>query len=135
MHNRKKLDRPPTDAEVAALSKKSQTYASLVGICFDRRKTGDHSEDTLGLVAKMLKNNPDFYTLWNFRREILLFMNSSLKDANPDCKYSADNADAIRNQEMGLSQEGIMKNPKSCELKSELIIDVARGTYVCLFCT
>jgi hypothetical protein len=115
MHNRKKLDRPPTEAEVAALQKKSQTYASLVGIIFERRRQADRSADTLGLLGKMLRNNPDFYSLWNFRREILQDMHPALVECSRDNKFSAENADQIRDEEMGLSAEGIAKNPKSCK--------------------
>lgn len=115
MHNRKKLERPPTDAEVAALQKKCQTYASLVGICFDRRKAQDHSDDTLQLVAKMLKNNPDFYSLWNFRREVLISMNSDLANASKQTPFVDANASVILEQEMSLSAEAIQRNPKSCK--------------------
>ena len=115
MHNRKKLDRPPSDTELAAVQKKSQTYASLVQIIFDRRRAKDHSEETLQLVGKMLKTNPDFYSLWNFRREVLFSMNSALNEASSESKYTGDNADAIREQELNLSTEGIHRNPKSCK--------------------
>jgi len=115
MHNRKKLDRPPSDAEIAAVQKKSQTYASLVQIIFDRRRAKDHSDETLQLVGKMLKTNPDFYSLWNFRREVLFSMNQALSEASFESKYGGENADAIREQEMNLSTEGIQRNPKSCK--------------------
>lgn len=115
MHNRKKLERPPTEAEILALQKKTQTYASLVSIIFQRRKDQDLSKDTLDLVGKMLRNNPDFYSLWNFRREILLSMNPTLSECSTENKYTADNAAAIRDEEMNLSADGIRKNPKSCK--------------------
>lgn len=116
MHNRKKLERPPSDAEIAALQKKSQTYASLVQIIFERRVAKDHSADTLQLVGKMLRTNPDFYSLWSFRREVLFSTNPSLSEASFESKYTGDNADLIRDEEMNLSTEGIQRNPKSCTL-------------------
>jgi hypothetical protein len=115
MHNRKKLDRPPTEAEISALQKKTQTYASLVSILFDRRKNGDKSAETLTLVGKMLGNNPDFYTLYNFRREILYNMYPQLEECGEGKKYSGGNANEIRDAEMKLSADGIMRNPKSCK--------------------
>lgn len=118
MHNRKKLDRPPSDAEVAALQKKSQTYASLVGIIFERRKQSDRSADTLGLIGKMLRNNPDFYSLWNYRREILQDMHPALVECTRSSTFNGEAADLIRDEEMGLSAEGIAKNPKSCKYGS-----------------
>jgi hypothetical protein len=115
MHNRKKLDCPPTEAETAALQKKTQTYASLVSILFDRRKNGDKSAETLTLVGKMLGNNPDFYSLYNFRREIIYDMYPQLKECGEGNKYSGGNADEIRDAEMKLSADGIKRNPKSCK--------------------
>jgi geranylgeranyl transferase type-2 subunit alpha len=114
MHNRKKLDRPPTDAEVAALEKKTQTYASLVSIIFQRRAAKDMTAETLSLVGKLIKNNPDFYSLWNFRREILLHMNTGLQECTNQQKYNASNANDLRDDELNLSAEGILRNPKSC---------------------
>lgn len=122
MHNRKKLDRPPSDAEIAAVQKKSQTYASLVQIIFERRRANNHSDETLQLVGKMLKTNPDFYSLWNFRREVLFSMNSTLNEASFESKYAGDNADSIRDQEMSLSTEGIQRNPKSCKKRNAKIL-------------
>lgn len=115
MHNRKKLDRPPSEAEVAALQKKTQTYGSLVSIIFARRKQQENSQDTLDLIGKMLRNNPDFYSLWNFRRDILFGMNAGLEESNVQNKYSGENANAIRDEEMNLSADGIRRNPKSCK--------------------
>lgn len=116
MHNRKKLERPPTEAETAALQKKTQTYASLVSIIFERRSQGDKSADTLNLVGKMIRNNPDFYTLFNFRREILYDMYPQLVESGPGNKYNGNNADQIRDEELTLSADGIVRNPKSCEI-------------------
>jgi len=115
MHNRKKQERPPTDAEVAALKKKSTTYASLVNILFDRRSKHDHSNETLDLIGKMLRNNPDFYTLWNFRREVLFSLHPGLQSAGGASgeKFRDESAAAICEAEMSLSADGIRRNPKS----------------------
>jgi hypothetical protein len=72
MHNRKKLDRAPTVEEIAAVQKKTRTYASLVSNVLERRRTQDNSAETLALIEKMLSSSPDFYTLYNFRREICM---------------------------------------------------------------
>jgi geranylgeranyl transferase type-2 subunit alpha len=118
MHGRKRETEPPSIEVVAALKKKSDTYNSLVNIVFDRRKSNDHSIETLSLCGKMLKNNPDFSTLWNFRREILLTMYSNsihlLKDIDINyVKISDEIGSKIRDEELNLSAEGIKRNPKS----------------------
>lgn len=131
MHNRKKLDRPPSEAEIAALQKKTQTYGSLVSIIFARRKQQDNSQDTLDLIGKLLRNNPDFYSLWNFRREVLFNMNPSLQEATAENKYSGDNANNIRDEEMNLSADGIRRNPKSCKYSDpwyyRILISISSG--------
>lgn len=35
-------------------------------------KRGDHDDEALALTAAMLSNNPDFATLFNYRRNTLL---------------------------------------------------------------
>jgi hypothetical protein len=66
------LDRAPTVEEIAAVQKKTRTYASLVSNVLERRRTQDNSAETLALIEKMLSSSPDFYTLYNFRREICM---------------------------------------------------------------
>jgi geranylgeranyl transferase type-2 subunit alpha len=60
---------------------------------------------TLRLTSQILQHNPDYYTIWNYRREILL--NGIFLDANEEEK------DAIYKQELGFFMELIRINPKS----------------------
>lgn len=92
MHNRKKQVKPLTDIEIATLSKKCMMYESLVNILFERRdhhKKEEYTLETLALTKKMLSNNPDFYTLWNFRREILYEFYPSLRSASSSSSPSS----------------------------------------------
>jgi len=87
MHNRKKQVKPLTDNEIANLNKKCMMYESLVNILFERRdhhkkEQEEYTMETLALTKKMLSNNPDFYTLWNFRREILYELYPSLRSSS-----------------------------------------------------
>jgi len=87
MHNRKKQVKPLTDNEIANLNKKCMMYQSLVNILFERRdhhkkEQEEYTMETLALTKKMLSNNPDFYTLWNFRREILYELYPSLRSSS-----------------------------------------------------
>jgi len=115
MHNRKKSEKPPSEAEVSALTKKCDLYSTLVKEVFDRRSRKDHSDETLVLVGKMLKLNPDFYSLWNFRREILITSHPQLNDSN--IKLQHLEADSIRDKELKISVDGIQRNPKSCTIE------------------
>ena len=39
-----------------------------------QRKNGEMDKESLSLTEQVLAANPDFSTLWNFRREIFLHM-------------------------------------------------------------
>ena len=39
-----------------------------------QRKNGEMDQESLSLTEQVLVANPDFSTLWNFRREIFLLM-------------------------------------------------------------
>lgn len=112
MHNRKKTNVAPSEAEVSALKKKAATYQSLIDIIFARRKSEDYSPETFDTVGKLIKMNPDFYSLWNFRKEILIRNHFPTK---PEGLLSGPSYDAIRDEELNLSTEGIKRNPKSCK--------------------
>lgn len=106
MHNRKKTV-PLNEFETSVLKKKCESYKSLVDNIFLRRLNNDNSRQTLDAVAKMLRNNPDFYTLWNMRREIILATIPSM---------SKSECDLVQHEELQLSADGILRNPKSCKL-------------------
>ena len=112
MHNRKKPDAPPSESEVKALKEKSVMYKSLVHLIFTKRREKDYSNESMTILGKVLRLNPDFYSLWNYRREILLAQLSGLQDANPQQKIQNDD---IRDIELQVSAEGIKRNPKSCK--------------------
>ncbi len=117
MHNRVKTQQ--TEAERHAQVQKAKTYSALVSLFFERKRSQNMSPETLVLTAKMLRNNPDFYTLWNFRREILMHMyGESLgltNDPEPVSKIG-EVGNSLRDQELELSADGIRRNPKSCML-------------------
>jgi hypothetical protein len=112
MHNRKKLDRPLSENELKAIRDKCTTYQNLVDLIFAKRKAQDLTVETLDLVGKMLMLNPDFYSLWNFRREILFHQYPDLPVLVAKAER-CQNAD-LRDKELKISAEGIRKNPKSC---------------------
>ncbi|XP_006458270.1 hypothetical protein AGABI2DRAFT_216711 [Agaricus bisporus var. bisporus H97] len=47
-------------------------YLALTSQVLSRKKQNDLSEDALRLTDKLLQVNPEFYTVWNYRRNIFL---------------------------------------------------------------
>ena len=95
-------------------------------ICISQRNEGCQDVSLLEDIAKLLVANPDVYTLWNYRREILL----TLKDANqqtpivgvdndeagdiPDEKVSpVKDFQSILEREQELTVACFERNPKS----------------------
>uniref|UniRef100_A0A4W4E314 Geranylgeranyl transferase type-2 subunit alpha n=1 Tax=Electrophorus electricus TaxID=8005 RepID=A0A4W4E314_ELEEL len=54
--------------------KKLKVYLSARDAVFSKKSNGVLDEEALQLTQQLLSSNPDFATLWNFRREILLHL-------------------------------------------------------------
>ncbi|XP_042700873.2 geranylgeranyl transferase type-2 subunit alpha isoform X1 [Chrysemys picta bellii] len=74
MHGRLKVKTTEEQAEAKRLEreKKLRQYVAATTAIFEKRKTGQLDKEALELTNQILGVNPDFATLWNFRREILL---------------------------------------------------------------
>jgi len=57
-----------------ATKKKIEAYNQLCQDAFARKKAGDKTKEALESTTQVLGQNGDFYTLWNYRRTILLEM-------------------------------------------------------------
>lgn len=115
MHGRKKVHQ--SEAEKSVQQEKAKTYSTLVKIIMARKAENNTSSETLTLTEKMLTSNPDFYTLWNMRRKILIsshFESLGLSNDKPIIKISPDSGEAIYTQELTVSANALRKNPKSC---------------------
>lgn len=117
MHGRKKSLVPPSQTEIDAIKRKMGIFTSLVDVIFERKATNNFSEETLGLTSKLLASFPDFYSMWNFRREILISLhNKSIgMSNNPTELIPKSLGQSLRDEELALSSECIKKNPKSCK--------------------
>ena len=115
MHGRKKLDKPQSESELSNLHRKTDLYSKTVISVLARIKSNDFSLDSFELAAKVLKSNPDFYSVWNFRKEILISMLPELSTSVVDRHQRLTNVE-IRDAELKLSEDCIRKNPKSCTL-------------------
>ncbi|VDN42323.1 unnamed protein product [Gongylonema pulchrum] len=81
---------------------KLKAYCKTRDRIFDERSKGKMDEEMLTLTAALLVKNPDFYTLWNIRREIIGFL--SQKITNECAEESVKRMDEIFNAELQLTQ-------------------------------
>ncbi|KAJ8371850.1 hypothetical protein AAFF_G00299450, partial [Aldrovandia affinis] len=74
MHGRVKLKSTAQQEEEKRKEreKKLKVYVAARDACFNKRKEGIMDDEALQLTQQLLSSNPDFATLWNYRREILL---------------------------------------------------------------
>jgi geranylgeranyl transferase type-2 subunit alpha len=68
-----------------------------------QNSSGDHGSEGYQLTARLIEINPDYYTLWNYRRRIVQTMLSEA-DANRD---------EVLNKELQLTERALRRNPKS----------------------
>ncbi|XP_030642856.1 geranylgeranyl transferase type-2 subunit alpha [Chanos chanos] len=84
--------------------KKLKVYISLRDACFNKRKDGVFDEEALQLTQQLLSSNPDFATLWNYRREILLHLEKEREKEEVQKVYEA---------ELAFLESCLKVNPKS----------------------
>ena len=47
-------------------------YQSLVDLIYAKIDSNEYTRETLLLTSKLLTKNPEYYTIWNIRRRLLL---------------------------------------------------------------
>ena len=53
----------------------NEYFINLLHIIFlEQRKNREYDKEALEVTGELLGANPDFNTLWNFRREVLAYM-------------------------------------------------------------
>ena len=72
-----------TEAHQRERAAKAAKYGKVVAAIRQRRAQKLHDVESLGLTSKILELNPEFYTLWNFRKEILLEMFAASAESPP----------------------------------------------------
>ncbi|ODV62615.1 Rab geranylgeranyltransferase BET4 [Ascoidea rubescens DSM 1968] len=79
-----------------------RNYKTLNAMVLVRRDKRDYSEDAFRLSTKLLDLNPEYYTIWNYRREI--FLNGLFQDpgdaAKGETAVSNDMIPAILEREL-----------------------------------
>uniref|UniRef100_A0AAY4CAT1 Geranylgeranyl transferase type-2 subunit alpha n=1 Tax=Denticeps clupeoides TaxID=299321 RepID=A0AAY4CAT1_9TELE len=106
MHGRVKLKSTAQQEEERRKEreKKLKVYLATREACFAKRKQGALDEDALQLTQQLLSSNPDFATLWNYRREILLHQETVREEDEVQKLYEA---------ELAFLESCLKVNPKS----------------------
>ena len=93
-----------SEEKKAARAKKTEQYKMLAAEVLRRRAARIYDEKSLGMTSKFLEVNPECYTVWNFRREMLtgIFAKQSEEERRAACE-----------QELRFLEGALMKNPKA----------------------
>ncbi|XP_062871339.1 geranylgeranyl transferase type-2 subunit alpha [Trichomycterus rosablanca] len=70
--------------------KKLKVYVTVRDAIFKKRSDGELDEEALQLTQQLLSSNPDFATLWNYRREILLHLETIKEKEEMQKLYEAE---------------------------------------------
>ncbi|KAG7086650.1 hypothetical protein E1B28_002589 [Marasmius oreades] len=79
-------------------------YLNLTDTVLTKRKNKDYSNDAFESTTALLRDNPEFYTIWNYRRQILL------RGIFP--QSSAVQIKDILIQELSMTTEALRRLPK-----------------------
>lgn len=87
MHHvkRVKQSKEAIEAKKQREQSKIKEYLALCDEVLTRKTSNDYSQDAFTLTQKLLQINPEFYTIWNYRRMIMLrgiFINASPSEIN-----------------------------------------------------
>uniref|UniRef100_A0A0X3NUX8 Geranylgeranyl transferase type-2 subunit alpha n=1 Tax=Schistocephalus solidus TaxID=70667 RepID=A0A0X3NUX8_SCHSO len=83
----------------------AEKFSALTERVLARRNEGDYSMGTLEELSQLLEKSPDMFTLWNYRREILL----DSKNASAPTDVRA----GVFDKELLLTSRCLVNNPKS----------------------
>lgn len=61
-----------TEAERNEELEKITKYQALVDLIHSKLDLGEHNHEALDLTSRLLTKNPEYYTIWNIRRRLLL---------------------------------------------------------------
>uniref|UniRef100_W5K0A0 Geranylgeranyl transferase type-2 subunit alpha n=1 Tax=Astyanax mexicanus TaxID=7994 RepID=W5K0A0_ASTMX len=70
--------------------KKLKVYLTVRDAIFSKRSNGELDEEALQFTQQLLCSNPDFATLWNYRREILLHLETVKEEDEIQKLYEAE---------------------------------------------
>jgi len=114
MHGVKRPDRPKTQEEIDQEREKIAAYQEILKVGMNMKRNKVYDDKSLLITGKILTINPEFYSLWNFRRDILSSL--YLNDGESDSESKIENEETktqMRESELKLTFEAISRNPKS----------------------
>jgi len=105
MHGRLKIKTTAQQDAEKQVERKAKlgAYRKAMSAILARREEGKKDTQQLMMTSQVLQANPDIHTLWNIRRECVLFM----------ALESAPEKDKLWSKEVELTQQCLMSNPKS----------------------
>ncbi|XP_039288101.1 geranylgeranyl transferase type-2 subunit alpha [Nilaparvata lugens] len=106
MHGRVKVrtSEEQKELERKEREKKVKVYKAAIQKVFSKRKNNELDDEGLEITGQILLSNPDIYTLWNYRKEIVLHY----KELRP-----AEELEEVVKTELYLAESCLRKNPKS----------------------
>ncbi|KAF4518171.1 hypothetical protein B566_EDAN007862 [Ephemera danica] len=105
-HGRVKVRTTEQEQEAKRKEREQKLKAYKAGIesVFRKRQDGEFDDELLSLTAQLLVGNPDIYTLWNIRREVLLLYKTKIAEEELGVKLE---------KEVSLTEQCLRSNPKS----------------------
>ena len=117
MHNVKRFTGPQRAARRAKSESMARELKAVCQAALARKAEKRYDDDSLGLAAKAVLANPDFGTVWNFRREALQHTHpdavAGAADGAADDAATSAARRAACETELALTQECLGLNPKS----------------------
>ncbi|XP_033626291.1 geranylgeranyl transferase type-2 subunit alpha-like [Asterias rubens] len=106
MHGRLKVKTTAEQQEAKRKEreKKLKVYSGATQRIIQKRKNGEFDEEALEFTNQLLSANPDYYSLWNYRREIFLELTKTSPSEDLQSRYS---------KELSFLESCLMVNPKS----------------------
>ena len=106
MHGVKRLSQEKRLAKRKENEERAAAYRGRSKAAFERREKKQFDQESLDAIQKVVLENPDHATMWNFRREVLQAM-------HPPSAGDTEERKAACKAEFQLTQEGLQINPKS----------------------
>ncbi|KAK6112106.1 Protein prenyltransferase alpha subunit repeat family protein [Brugia pahangi] len=92
-------------------TEKLKIYCKLRDRIFEKRMKGELDEEMLLLTASLLEKNPDIYTFWNIRRQVINLLSMKLSEESDE--ENTKRKDRIFLSELLLTEASLKANSKS----------------------
>lgn len=104
MHGRVKAERKEeTDEQKRVKLRKIGKYRKLTAAALAGHEAQKYDEEAVKLTSKIIELNPDYYTLWNYRKSIVL----------DEAARDGASGEALGEREFALVERALRRNPKS----------------------